>query len=80
MYFVGLRDVGDAPVDIQAELQARLREVAATVASIPQDHTFWAKVQNHDLQIDISGWRFFYRVDQAAQRLEVVRGTLRAIA
>jgi len=79
MYRVALPDIGSAPADVKAELRLRLQEIALTVASIPREHSFWSTTANHDLQIDVRGWRFFYRVNATDRQIDVLRGTPRVI-
>jgi hypothetical protein len=79
VYRVALPDIRTAPDDVKAELRLRLQEIALTVASIPREHSFWSKAANHDLQIDVAGWRFFYRVNATDRQIDVVRGVPRVI-
>ncbi len=74
MYFVALTDVADAPLEVRAELERRMEEIATTVASIPRDHSFWEKAFDRELQVDVKGWRFFYRVDAATHKIDVIKG------
>ena len=74
MYHVALSEIPGAPVEIRAELRRRMQEIANTVDSIPRDHTFWSKTADHELRLDLGGWRFFYRVDAARHTVDVVRG------
>jgi hypothetical protein len=75
MYHVAFTDVSGAPLEIRAELRMRMQQIATTVDSIPRDHSFWSKAAEHELQVDVRGWRFFYRVDQATYTLDVLRAT-----
>jgi hypothetical protein len=74
MYHVALTDISGAPLDVRAELQRRMQEIARTVGSIPDDHTFWARSVDQELRVDVRGWRFFYRVDPSQHTVDVVRG------
>ena len=79
MFFVALTDLAGAPLELEAELRSRMQEIATTVAAIPRDHTFWAKTSERELQVDVGGWRFFYRVHPETHRIDVVRGKPLAI-
>jgi len=62
------------PAEIRAELRLRLYEVATTLAHMPADHSVWESMEDSEVQIDVRGWQFFYRVDPTARRITVLRG------
>ena len=62
------------PAEIRAELQLRLYEVATTLANMPADHSVWESMEDSEVQIDVRGWQFFYRVDPTGLRITVLRG------
>jgi hypothetical protein len=74
-YQIALGDINGVPLEVRSELRIRMQEIATRVASIPRHHSFWAKAADHELPIDVHGWRFFYRVDGTAHKIDVVRGT-----
>jgi hypothetical protein len=51
-----------------------MEEIAKTGDSIPRDQTFWSRTADQELRLDVSGWRFFYRVDATRHTVDVVRG------
>jgi hypothetical protein len=73
VYKVTFVRTNSVPVDIRAELRLRLLEVAATLASIPDHHIVWESLHDGEVQINVRGWQFFYRVDRKDKRVTVVR-------
>ena len=73
VYKVTFARTNGVPVDIRAELRLRLLEVATTLASIPDDHSVWDSLHDDEVQINVRGWQFFYRVDRKSKRVTVVR-------
>ena len=70
----------DAVYAAPGYLFRRMQQIARTVDSIPQDHTFWVKSADQELRVDVSGWRFFYRIDTSHHTIDVVRGIPLVIA
>ena len=73
MYKVTFARTNAVPVDIRAELRLRLHEVATTLAGIPDHHSVWDSLHDDEVQINVRGWQFFYRVDRKSKRVTVVR-------
>ncbi|HYS10016.1 MAG TPA: hypothetical protein VEP66_14840 [Myxococcales bacterium] len=73
MYKVMFAKIGVVPMEIRGELRLRLDEVAKSLADVPPDHGVWESVRDDEVQIDVRGWQFFYRVERDAQLLTVVR-------
>jgi len=74
VYKVTLAQTNPMPAEIRAELRLRLYEVATTLADMPADHGVWESMEDSEVQIDVRGWQFFYRVDPTARRITVLRG------
>lgn len=74
VYKVSLAQTNPMPAEIRAELRLRLYEVATTLADMPADHGVWESMEDSEVQIDVRGWQFFYRVDPTARRITVLRG------
>jgi len=73
VYQVTFAQANEVPVEVRAELRLRLQEVARTLANVPADHIVWESMQDSEVQIDVRGWQFFYRVERSPERITVIR-------
>jgi len=78
VYQVTFAQTNEVPVEVRAELRLRLQEVAQTLADVPADHIVWESMQDSEVQIDVRGWQFFYRVERSPARITVIRARLAA--
>jgi hypothetical protein len=63
------------PTRIRLHLNDRLEEVVAAIATIPADSVIMKSVLEGALVIQISDWRFEYRVDPERLRIVVTDAT-----
>jgi hypothetical protein len=68
-----LAPLTDVPARVEAELQDRLREIADSLDGLPPEASLSKSLMSEGLLIDVEGWRFGYRVDQANRTLLVER-------
>jgi mRNA-degrading endonuclease RelE of RelBE toxin-antitoxin system len=61
----------DVPAKIKSRLRASLEEVAASLASLPEDGLIWDSMSQSQMRLDIGDWRFIYKVDRENERLIV---------
>jgi hypothetical protein len=62
-----------APEAVRKEARLRFGEIAEGLAGIPADSPFWASVQVSRLCLVVSGWSFFYTLDEETLRVTEVR-------
>ena len=60
--------LSQVPTRIRLRLNDRLEEVAAAIATIPADSVIMKSVLEGALVIEISDWRFEYRIDPERSR------------
>ena len=68
----------DVPRDVGAELHRRMREIIASLESVPRSSAFWMSLGESWLVIRIQDWRFQYQIDLPADRVVVVAAAKRA--
>ena len=62
-----------APEAVRREARSRFEEIAEGLSGIPADSPFWASVQVSRLCLVVSGWSFFYTLDEETLRVTEVR-------
>ncbi len=67
--------LSQVPTRIRLRLNDRLEEVAAAIATIPADSVIMKSVLEGALVIEISDWRFEYRIDPERSRIVVIDAT-----
>jgi len=63
-----------APQSVRDEARTRFQEIAEGLSGISPDSPFWASVQVSRLCLVVSGWSFFYTLDEETLRVTEVRG------
>lgn len=61
----------DVPAKIKAGLRTSLEEVAASLASLPEDGLIWDSMAQSEMRLDLGEWRFIYTVDRQNELLVV---------
>ena len=56
------------------EARTRFQEIAEGLSGISRDSPFWASVQVSRLCLVVSGWSFFYTLDEGTLRVTEVLG------
>jgi len=67
--------VEGVPEGTRSSLSDSLREIAATIAALPETSAFWHSVRGERLHLDLAGWRFWYVVEPDARRVSVVKSS-----
>ena len=62
-----------APQSVRDEARTRFQEIAEGLSGISPDSPFWASVQVSSLCLVVSGWSFFYTLDEETLRVTEVR-------
>ena len=62
-----------APEAVREEARVRFQEIAEGLVGIPPDSPFWASVRVSRLCMVVSGWSFFYTLDEETLRVTEVR-------
>ena len=62
-----------APEEVRERARQRFQEIAEGLGGIPPDSAFWASVQVSRLCLVVSGWTFFYTLDEETLRVTEVR-------
>jgi len=71
-YAVVFRNVmDDVPAEIRARLRRSLEEIARVMDGIPPSSEMVASFAQSPMHLDVSGWRFLYKVEQDKTRLVV---------
>lgn len=65
--------VEGVPEHTRSSLFDTLREIAATIAALPETSAFWHSVRGERLHLDLAGWRFWYVVEPDVRRVSVVK-------
>jgi hypothetical protein len=65
--------VEGVPERTKTSLSDALREIAATIAGLPDTSAFWHSVRGERLHLDLAGWRFWYVVEADVRRVSVVK-------
>ena len=65
--------VEGVPEHTRSSLSDTLREIAATIAALPETSAFWHSVRGERLHLDLAGWRFWYVVEPDVRRVSVVK-------
>ena len=63
-----------APQSVRDEARTRFQEIAEGLSGISRDSPFWASVQVSRLCLVVSGWSFFYTLDEGTLRVTEVLG------
>jgi hypothetical protein len=71
VFKVALKPFDTVPIQLIAELRARLSEIGTRLQSVPADSRVWRTLAAGLMLLDIEGWRFQYRVDVNRRRLIV---------
>ena len=61
------------PADVNAGLRHSLADIGAVLETVPDWSAFWLSMRDSELQVDVKGWRFRYRVDPSRRELRVVQ-------
>jgi len=71
-YAVVFRDVMvDVPAEVRARLRRSLEEIARAMDGIPPSSEMVASFAKSPMHLDLSGWRFLYKVERDNARLVV---------
>ena len=62
-----------APQSVRDEARTRFQEIAEGLSGISPDSPFWASVQVSRLCLVVSGWSFFYTLDEETLRVTEAR-------
>jgi hypothetical protein len=65
--------VAPVPEEVRERARQRFQEIAEGLDGIPPDSPFWASVQVSRLCLVVSGWTFFYTLDEETLRVTEVR-------
>ena len=65
------RELDDVPAEIRTRLRRSLEEVGRAIDVMPPDSGMMQSVVQSPMQLDVSGWRFFYKLDTDNSRLLV---------
>jgi len=76
MFQVALKPLDKVPIQLIAELRARLSDIGTRLRSVPTDSRVWRTLGAGPWCLDIERWRFRYRVDVNARRLVVEQAEL----
>jgi hypothetical protein len=66
-----LKSLGTVPIQLIAEMRARLSDIGNSLRNVPLDSRVWRTLTAGPMLLDIEGWRFQYRVDATRRRLVV---------
>jgi len=71
-YAVVFRKVMDeVPAEVRVRLRRSLEEIARTMGGIPPSSEMMASFAQSPMHVDVSGWRFLYKVERDNARLVV---------
>jgi len=62
-----------APEDVREQARQRFQEIAEGLSGILPDSPFWESVRVSRLCLVVSGWMFFYTLDEDTLRVVAVR-------
>jgi hypothetical protein len=71
VFKVELKPFDTVPIQLIAELRARLSNIRTMLRSVPAGSRVWRTLAAGPMLLDIEGWRFQYRVDVNHRRLIV---------
>ena len=72
----------DVPADLRPKVFEIVREIAASMESIPASSAFWSAANAGNAELNMGGWQFEYRIHHRDRRILIVnvrRGSGRAV-
>jgi len=63
--------LADLPAEVRTRVRQNLEEIGRTIESLPVGGVLLESVSQSPMQLDVSGWRFFFKVEPKNRRLVV---------
>ena len=62
----------DVPADLRPKVFEIVREIAASMESIPASSAFWSAANAGNAELNLGGWQFEYRIHHRDRRILIV--------
>lgn len=67
--------LADLPAEVRTRVRRNLEEIGRTIESLPVGGVLLESVSQSPMQLDVSGWRFFFKVETENRRFVVTSAT-----
>ncbi len=76
MYSVAFsRKLEGLPAEVRTRVRRSLEEIGRTIEALPSGGVLLASLAQSPMQIDVSGWRFVFKVEPDGRRMVAVSAT-----